>query len=482
MLRRCALPLAALMATTAAHADLSISSKPTQNMSCDAGVCTATAQKAVLNVGDLQTMLASGDVVVKTGMFAKDIEIDQPLTWATTSRLTLDAQASVTVNKQVTVSGTGNLTIVTNDGGGKTGEFIIVPEHGSVQFWDLASSLIIDGNSYMLVGDIKTLADDIAANASGFYALAKSYDASEDGTYTSSPIPTTFVGNFEGLGNQFVNLTIKFASDDQGLFRRIDTKGTASNVCVLNADLMGTMVDGGYGGTGLLAGANYGTVRGACASGVISLPEGTNELAGGLVGDNRGTITRSHTSTEIAAEGVFGIAGGIASLNEGTITQSFSKGKLKAASGNYSPGGIVGYNAGKVENTYSLAKVNQNGNCCGGGYYGGLVGKNEPGGTILSSYAAGKTGSTKRSGATGGGLIGFDASDAGSISSTYWDLDTGVSDPNHGTGNIPNDPGITGLTGAQLKSGLPAGFDPKVWGSNRKINRGYPYLLANPSQ
>jgi hypothetical protein len=120
------------LASTSAHADINISNKPTQNMSCEAGVCAAKAAKAILNTNDLQNMLASGDVAVKTGSVSKDIDIDQPLTWASTSRLTLDAQASVTVNKQVTVSGTGNLTVVTNDGSGKKGEFIIVPEHGSV--------------------------------------------------------------------------------------------------------------------------------------------------------------------------------------------------------------------------------------------------------------------------------------------------------------------------------------------------------------
>ena len=72
---------ALLVSTAAARADVEISAKPTSNMSCDAGVCTATASKAVLNVGDLATMLASGDVAVKTGLVAKDIDIDQPLQW-----------------------------------------------------------------------------------------------------------------------------------------------------------------------------------------------------------------------------------------------------------------------------------------------------------------------------------------------------------------------------------------------------------------
>src|SRR3954463_10013090 len=96
-----------VLACSSVHADLSISNKPTQNMSCEAGVCTATAPKAVLNVADLPSMLASGDVAVKTGSIAKDIDIDQPLTWSSTSRLTLDAQQSIIVNDLVTLAGSG---------------------------------------------------------------------------------------------------------------------------------------------------------------------------------------------------------------------------------------------------------------------------------------------------------------------------------------------------------------------------------------
>src|SRR3954462_7654356 len=92
-----------VLPSSSVHADLSISNKPTQNMSCDAGVCTATAKKAVLNVGDLQTMLASGDVAVKTGGVAPNIEIIAPLTWASLSRLAFDAQQSLVVKKPVTV-------------------------------------------------------------------------------------------------------------------------------------------------------------------------------------------------------------------------------------------------------------------------------------------------------------------------------------------------------------------------------------------
>jgi hypothetical protein len=81
-----------------------------------------------------------------------------------------------------------------------------------------------------------------------------------------------------------------------------------------------------------------------------------------------------------------------------------------------------------------------------------------------------------------GGVIGYDE-DGSLFAATYWDLDTsGVSDPAQGAGNISNDPGITGLTDAQLKFGLPSGFAPAIWGQSPDINNGYPYLLANPPQ
>lgn len=79
-----------------------------------------------------------------------------------------------------------------------------------------------------------------------------------------------------------------------------------------------------------------------------------------------------------------------------------------------------------------------------------------------------------------GGHTGDDQASPGSITASYWDLDKGVNDPSKGAGNIKNDPGITGLSDAQLKSGLPAGFYPTIWKQSAKLNNGYPYLVANP--
>ena len=112
---------------------------------------------------------------------------------------------------------------------------------------------------------------------------------------------------------------------------------------------------------------------------------------------------------------------------------------------------------------------------------GGLVGFDEFGtsGVIQTSYS---TGSIKAgSGAFVGGMLGFDDISFRVFTDTYWDTTTsGVTDPSKGAGNKKNDPGIEGLTTAQLQSGLPDGFSSTVWAEKSSINGGLPYLLANP--
>lgn len=66
----------------------------------------------------------------------------------------------------------------------------------------------------------------------------------------------------------------------------------------------------------------------------------------------------------------------------------------------------------------------------------------------------------------------------GTIDDGYFDADT--SGLRHPCGTACRD--VEGLSDAELKSGLPAGFDPAVWGSSASVNNGYPYLLANPPQ
>ncbi|MBV9571346.1 MAG: hypothetical protein JO056_08905 [Alphaproteobacteria bacterium] len=426
----------------------------------------------MLNVGELQSMLASSDVAVKTGRLAKDIAIDHPLTWSSTSRLTLDAQQSVTINKPVTVMGQGALTIVTNDNGNprnKSGEFIVVPERGSVQFWDKKSSLVIDGQKYKLVYTIKSLAAAIAANPSGFYALAKPYDASKDGTYAASPISTEFAGTVDGLGNAISKLSIRTTGNSlYGLFFFVTTDGTIRHLGVLDADMHATQALS----LGLLAGGNLGTISRCHTAGRA---KGAVGNLGGLLGGNGGSVRYSYADVRLSGRATF--EGGLVGYNNrGSIASSYALGPVALRDSDFSNvGGLVGDNEGTISNSFARSGV-KIGIAGDGSYFGGLVGRNETVSNITASYAAGEI--TPSS--TSGGLVGYDNADAGRISAAYWDLDMGVSDASQGAANKKDDPGIEGLTTKQLQAELPHGFDSKNWGIKPKVNGGFPYLLAIP--
>jgi hypothetical protein len=494
MKSKLAIITAALVLSSAAQANVSISSNPTENMNCSAGVCTATANKAVLNVDELQNMLAGGDVTVKTGKVAKDIHIDQPITWSTTSRLTLDSQHSVMVRKPVSVAGIGALTITTNDHGGN-GEFATVLGQGSVHFSNLASGLTIDGNSYTLVGDVKTLDADIAGNPSGFYALAGNFDASADGSYIEPPVATPFTGTFEGLGNAIQNLVIATKAVQSGFFSAVG--GTVRDLRLENESLRG-----GRQEVGGLAANNSGSIRHVEVTGAVEgVPRAGLGCVGGLVGYNGGAIVNSDSRASVST--AYGASGGLVCQNSGQIVESFATGNVSGEEA----GGLVGeYNGGSVQRSFATGAV-------GGTYVGGLIshiviyyeeisiedcyatgsvtsGSGETGGLI--GFAQGGDGKhilVARGFATGaisapahtevGGVIGRDL--VKKYSALYWDLDTtGVSNPHRGAGNKRDDPNLTGLTDAQLKAGLPEGFDALIWGQSPDINNGYPYLLPNP--
>jgi hypothetical protein len=187
------------------------------------------------------------------------------------------------------------------------------------------------------------------------------------------------------------------------------------------------------------------------------------------------TVQESNADVKVNI-GANSYGGGLVGANHGgTIITSYATGRvgwIGTQNGYHSGmGGLVGFNEGAISNSYA------NGGATGGQGAGGLVGGND--GDISDTYSTGAV--------TGpywvGGLIGADEAEAGDLTDTYWDMDTsGVDDPSKGAGTPSNDPGITGVTTEQLRSGLPSGFDPSIWGESADINNGLPYLLANPPE
>jgi hypothetical protein len=519
------------------HFGLEISTHATRNVTFSQGIFKATADDAVLNVGDLENALTSGNVEVTNGSGAGgdemgDMHIDTAITWSSAFALKLISYHSLFIEQPVADAGAGALWLTT-DHGGKKGIITYGPS-GSVTLWDLANTLMINGAQYTLVADIDTLAGDIAANPAGLYALAGPYNAKKHGAWKSSPIPTAFTGTFDGLGNAISGLSIyaRYPATDVALFSTLSggalnhvrltsasvhARGLPNGAGVNVATLVGTADSGALfedsvsgvisvsnNGAAGLVGSNYANIVSANADVAIT----SNAGVGGLVLENGGTITQSHAQGAISGGGRgllgglagyndrsgiitvsnastrigladaddYGQNGGLVGENQGIIDQCFATGSV---SGAYA-GGLVGaYDGSMIKDSYATGAAT---GAAGARAVGGLIGAAQSGGEIENVYSTGAV-SAKKQGAYQGGLLGDDFDEQQVFTDSYWDTDTsGITNLSQGAGTPANDPGITGLTSAQLQSGLPAGFSPKIWAENPSINNGFPYLIANPPQ
>jgi hypothetical protein len=533
---RLLVPLAlALTLATAAHAAITISTHKMKDESCTSGVCTPTGPNPNIRVKDLEKLLVQSDIRIVTGQGATGIGVLDPLTWASSHRLTLDANQSIHIRAPVVVEGTGGVTLITNDGG--TGGDYYFDAPGSITFWDTTSSLVINGKTFTLEKDLKTLAGDIAEHPARSYALANNYDASVDGSYSQSIVSTAFSSTFEGLGNAVSGLSISDKSGSVSFFSYLGPSAkirdfglesfyfiagisaglaNTSDGLILRCHATGSL-EGPSGLMGGLVVVNSGKIIQSSASvgmTTTGLRKGEGLLAGGLVAEmSAGRIENSHADVYIDAEkngtvgGLAGsvssgasiidsyatgsvdsgsigyyetsYAGGLVGTNRGTIVGSFSSTTVLHGSspgeGDTETGGLVATNYGSIRDSYETGATESA--KAGFGLAGGLVSDNI--GTVATSYATGDLGDC--SPGPCGGVFGDDR--GSDTSNDYWNLDTtNVTNPSQGAGSPENDPGTAGLGDAQLKSRLPKGFNTNVWGQDPNINNGWPYLLANPPQ
>ncbi|MBV9063002.1 MAG: hypothetical protein JOY77_08760, partial [Alphaproteobacteria bacterium] len=459
------------------HGEIVISNDPTQNMTCSAGVCSPTNFHAVLNVTDLENLLAASDLTVSTQFLVghrykdvRNIRIAAPLSWSTVSKLSLGGTygAYVKIDAPVSVLGGGGLVI---SGGAAFVEGI------AVTFSSTNSVFSIGGHAYTLAADFPTLASGITANPSGYFALAGDYDAAND-QFSKAPIES-FSGVFLGLGHTISDLTIqKGRKLCQGMIAA--NQGYISYFSLSNLTVL---LDRSSQHVGGVTGCNGGSISHVAVSGQIS---GSGQAdAGGVAGINdAASIALTRSSATVRG----GQAGGIAGQNDWYIYDSFASGSVNGvidsgglvgnnsydiessyATGSVSgsknnTGGFAGSNRGSITNSYAMGSVNG-----AGGAAGGFVGYNV--GSVEYAYSIGAvTGSKKYT----GGFAGYDANEA--IDTAYWDVDTsGFSNRGDGAGFPKYDPGITGLTSNKLQSGLLTGFDKRYWRQNSAINGGYPF-------
>ena len=171
-------------------------------------------------------------------------------------------------------------------------------------------------------------------------------------------------------------------------------------------------------------------------------------------------------------------AGGLVGQNGygGLIEESFATGLITGSGQESSIGGVVGINSGDGSETGTIINSYATGDVHGHKQttVGGVAGYN-PGSSIIDTTYS--TGAVK--GQEAGYIGGFAGANESTIVNSYWDTTTSGTTQGVGSGN---DTGVTGLTTAQLQSGLPTGFDPAIWAESPSINNALPYLIANPPQ
>ena len=176
--------------------------------------------------------------------------------------------------------------------------------------------------------------------------------------FTQAPIHL-FTGVFDGNGHVISNLAIE-GGTALGLFGKLASGAEVKHLGVVDVNVFGS----GLSGAGGLAGENYGTVTHCYSAGVVS----GGWYDGGIVGSNAGKVSGCYSTCVVSGSGW--AVGGLVGSNrlDGSITTSYCTG---AVSGWEQVGGLIGSNyRGLVSQCYSTGLVD--------GYdaIGGLVGLN----------------------------------------------------------------------------------------------------------
>ena len=287
---------------------------------------------------------------------------------------------------------------------------------------------------------------------------------------SSGAFSTTLDGNDHVIANLFVN-----GGDYAGLFGALGESGVIRNLSLTDIDVTGEYSAGG------LVGQNAGTVIDSHATGTVR----GQDLVGGLVGYNysTGDITRSSSlatatsppsppncpPTCVVVSNEPRGTGGLVGLNRGVIDSSYATGDVTG----YPAGGLVGWNSGGgVFASYATGAVTgttvgglvgrsdgpggiqtsyATGRVSGNLDVGGLVGTNASG--ITASYSTGPASATYSTGSSVGGLVGANESGFHRIRASYWDSTTSGIAGGQSTAALQGPTGYTGLYGTWNRGG-----------------------------
>jgi len=233
------------------------------------------------------------------------------------------------------------------------------------------------------------LMNDLDSTTAGYEELANPTASGGEGWQPIGTEDDLFTGTFDGQEYEIRDLCINRTDtyeDPVGLFGILGEGGCIENIgMVVNANFDGFWPVGG------LVGENRGTVSNCNATGNTS----GRVSVGGLVGLNTGTVVDCYSSSSVVGRGyVGGLIGGI-SISYGTVIDSYATGSVTGIS---VVGGLVGRNDGTVSNCHA------SGNIMGDDYIGGLVGQCLGGDetSVSNSHSTGSVNGDKHI----GGLVG----------------------------------------------------------------------------
>jgi filamentous hemagglutinin family protein len=384
-------------ATAAGMTTTDNSANSVSGVSPESFYAAGSVADSLLTTGSLEAALLTSNVIVTTtngaGTGTGNITVVDSINWTSGTSLTLSAFANINVNASISNSASGAGLVLRADNTGTGVGTINFAGAGSVSLPGGTASFYYNPSSFdaptdfsgnviastfiphMLINSLGTEADAPSANSLGAlsnnsalwsynFALGNNIEALDTASWNGgagfSPIGnagTNFTGAFDGQ-----NFTINYLfSTQNGMFGTTGNSAVIQNLGLTNAN--------------------------------ISISNASLRDYGILVGTNAAYISNSYTT--------------------GSIVNNESSGK------SMNIGGLVGYNSGTIMNDHSSAYVS-NFDINGNEDFGGLVGTNNYGGILSSSYATGNIlNHDYGSGSEAfGGLAGFTYVDISNVYST----------------------------------------------------------------
>jgi hypothetical protein len=125
------------------------------------------------------------------------------------------------------------------------------------------------------------------------------------GTFTRSPVPTTFLGDLEGLGHSVNKLRVSMTKGAKGpctgFLAEIGASGTVRDIRITQASVTSSL---GRRMIGALAGCNNGSIVNAWSDGNVQ--SARRSAIGGLVGNSAGTISNSGSAAAATGDDSLG--------------------------------------------------------------------------------------------------------------------------------------------------------------------------------